>query len=548
MDLPKTIDGNCHVLVFQDYLTKWPLVYPIPDQKAVRIVKLLVEEVVPFFGVPEALLSDRGTNLLSHLMKDVCELLGIQKLNTTAYHPQCDGMVERFNRTLKAMLRKQAATFGSQWDRYLSGVLWAYRNTPHEATGDKPSFLLFGYDCHTPTEAALLPPNPMDRTTVPDYREQLAMSLSTARDLAAECIAKAQKKYKDIYDRKATVSHVRVGDWVLVRFPQEEVGKLRKLSRPWHGPYRVVSRDDPDVTVTPVYPPQDKTIRVHLSRVTPCPNRFPPGFYWYGTRRHSPGRPPKWIQKLLSQDINEPDADQNESDEATAENVPKPELRSITPDCKVESEMETDHGPAADTETQRRDETGRFSLRNHIRAPHRLMMLQPARGRAILKRGVMLRTSTLNYELLLLFILFMIMLLPACYLFVRDTVYVWIIRERETVRVVTSIRSAYLSQGRENQMRKKSLLFIFFLSSSSCSSDMHNSNTIQSMQILYIPNDCSTTEHLPFLVWSSVQATTGELRPRNGPPVCNVLMFVDFCGFGLCIPGLARIVRPHSDY
>ena len=92
------------------------------------------------------------------------------------------------------------------------------------------------------------------------------MSLSTARDLAAECIAKAQKKYKDIYDRKATVSHVRVGDWVLVRFPQEEVGKLRKLSHPWHGPYRVVSRDDPDVTVAPVYPPQDKTIRVHLSR------------------------------------------------------------------------------------------------------------------------------------------------------------------------------------------------------------------------------------------------------------------------------------------
>ena len=58
----------------------------------------------PFFGVPEALLSDRGINLLSHLMLDVCKLLGIKKLNTTAYHPQCDGMVERFNSTLKAMI------------------------------------------------------------------------------------------------------------------------------------------------------------------------------------------------------------------------------------------------------------------------------------------------------------------------------------------------------------------------------------------------------------------------------------------------------------
>ena len=75
---------------------------------------LLVEEVVPLFRVPEALLSDRGANMLSHLMKEVCHLLGVRKLNTTAYHPQCDGMVERFNRTLKGMLKKHAARFGTQ--------------------------------------------------------------------------------------------------------------------------------------------------------------------------------------------------------------------------------------------------------------------------------------------------------------------------------------------------------------------------------------------------------------------------------------------------
>ena len=191
MDLPKTSSGNKHVIVFQDYLSKWPMVYPMPDQKAERIVKLLVEEIVPFFGVPEALLSDRGTNLLSHLMKDVCGLLGIKKLNTTAYHPECDGMVERFNRTLKTMLRKHAAKFGSQWDRYLSGVLWAYRNTPHESTKEKPSYLLFGK-----TEAALLPPHSLEPGGVEDYREELTLSLSAARMLAAESIQRAQKRYK----------------------------------------------------------------------------------------------------------------------------------------------------------------------------------------------------------------------------------------------------------------------------------------------------------------------------------------------------------------
>ena len=49
-------------------------------------------------------------------MMDICKILGIKKLNTTAYHPQCDGAVERFNRTLKTILRKHAARFGSQWE------------------------------------------------------------------------------------------------------------------------------------------------------------------------------------------------------------------------------------------------------------------------------------------------------------------------------------------------------------------------------------------------------------------------------------------------
>ena len=99
------------------------MVFLAPDQKIANITRLLAEEI---FGVPDALLSDRGMNLLSYLMQDVCKLLSVAKLNTMAYHPQCDGMVERLNCTLKSMLRKTCAKFGQQWDRFLSGVLWAY--------------------------------------------------------------------------------------------------------------------------------------------------------------------------------------------------------------------------------------------------------------------------------------------------------------------------------------------------------------------------------------------------------------------------------------
>ena len=191
MELPVTEKGNRYVIVFEDFLTKWPLVFPAPDQKAIRIARLLAEEVLPLFGCPESLLSDRGANLLALVMQDVCQLLGTTKLNTTAYHPQCDGMVERMNRTLKSMLRKHVAKFGSQWDRYLPGILWAYRNTPHESTKEKPSFLLYEVDCRSPTEAALLPTEQLGLTEISDYREELILSLSSARELAVSSIKAA---------------------------------------------------------------------------------------------------------------------------------------------------------------------------------------------------------------------------------------------------------------------------------------------------------------------------------------------------------------------
>lgn len=116
MELPSTDRGNRYILIFQDFLTKWPLVYPMPHQKSLRITELLVNEVIPLLGVPEVLLLDKGANLLSHVMHDVCDLFGIKKLNMTTHYPQCDWMVESFNITLKAMLQTHAATYVSQWD------------------------------------------------------------------------------------------------------------------------------------------------------------------------------------------------------------------------------------------------------------------------------------------------------------------------------------------------------------------------------------------------------------------------------------------------
>ena len=86
-------------------------------------------------------------------------------------------MAERLNRTLKSMLCKHTVKFGNQWDRYLSGVLWAYWNIPHEATKEKLSYLLFGIDCRSPTEAAFLPTEPVEPVDVTEYKEELVLFL-----------------------------------------------------------------------------------------------------------------------------------------------------------------------------------------------------------------------------------------------------------------------------------------------------------------------------------------------------------------------------------
>lgn len=210
MDLPVTERGNRHVVVIQDLFSKWPMVFPVPDQKACRIAQLIAEEIVPLFGVPESLLSDQGTNFLSKLVLDLCKLLGISKLNTTAHHPQCDGAVEWFNRTLKTMLCKQAARYGNQWDTYLAGVLWAYRNTPHTSTGEKPSFLLFGMDLRSPDEAAFMPTLDIQPADTDDYREQLMLILKSARELAVTSIRKAQGRYKKQYDKHTRPASFRM--------------------------------------------------------------------------------------------------------------------------------------------------------------------------------------------------------------------------------------------------------------------------------------------------------------------------------------------------
>ena len=133
--------GMTYAVVFVDYLTKWPEVFATSDQTFPTIARLLVEEVIAHHGVPSELLSDRRTSFLSKLMEDVYKLMGITKTNTTAYHPQTDGLVERFYWTLTDMLAKSIEKNGKDWDRHLLYVLFAYQSSLQQSTGESPFYL-----------------------------------------------------------------------------------------------------------------------------------------------------------------------------------------------------------------------------------------------------------------------------------------------------------------------------------------------------------------------------------------------------------------------
>ena len=148
-------------------------------------------------------------------------------------------------------------------------------------------------------EATLLPPESASSCDIEEYQQELMISLSSARSLAVTSIQEAQKHYKNQYDRGAKVADYRMGDWVFVKFPAEESGKNRKMSRPWRGPFRVIERKDPNLTLVNVYFPQEPKVLVHQLRVCPCPDQLPPGFYWYGKKRKSTGRIPAWLSRLL---------------------------------------------------------------------------------------------------------------------------------------------------------------------------------------------------------------------------------------------------------
>ena len=182
LEVPISTSNNCYLLVVQDYFTKWAEAVPLPDQTAARISAELVK-LFSVYGHPEILHSDQGCNFESTIMAQTLEAFGVTKSRTTAYHPQGDGMVEGFNRSLLQLLRVYVDKH-NEWEQYLPLVLYAYHTATHSSTGCSPFMLMFG---RQPTMPTMLPHNSLSypdhlRATFAELQDLVETNLAAAAD------------------------------------------------------------------------------------------------------------------------------------------------------------------------------------------------------------------------------------------------------------------------------------------------------------------------------------------------------------------------------
>lgn len=266
---PVSEDGNKYILVAMDYFSKWPEAYAIPNMEAKTVARVIVDQWVSRFGVPLQLHSDQGRNFESAVFKDVCEILGIDKTRTTPLHPQSDGMVERFNRTMEEHLSKVVSSHQRDWDRLLPVFLLAYRSAPHDSTSHSPSRIVFGRELRLPCDLLLGSTPDEDRRSSlhsGTYVDELRRTLSEVHASVRDKIAFSSDRMKMHYDIKANSGGFSEGDQVWLFNPKRRRGYCPKLQPDWEGPFVVVTRIN-DLVYRIQKPGSRKPKIVHLHRL-----------------------------------------------------------------------------------------------------------------------------------------------------------------------------------------------------------------------------------------------------------------------------------------
>ena len=240
--LERSKSGNKYVLVICDYATRYPEAIPLRSIEAKKIANELVK-LFSRVGIPKEILTDQGSNFTSKLLKEIYHMLSIRGITTTPYHPQTDGLVERFNGTLKSMIRKFVDEDPRGWDEMLPYLLFAYREVPQESTGFSPFELMYGWKVRGPLDVMkeVWSGSVSGPQNVVSHVVKMRERLASMTDLVRENMEEAQRSQKQWYDKQASTRQFEPGDEVLLLLPSSS----NALEAKWLGPYTVTRKVGP---------------------------------------------------------------------------------------------------------------------------------------------------------------------------------------------------------------------------------------------------------------------------------------------------------------
>ena len=272
LKLDKAAGGYEYLLVLIDHFTRFVQVYPTRNTKGRTAGDKIFNEFIMRFGFPQKLHHDQGSEFENDLFKRLHELSGIQASRTTPYHPQGDGQVERWNRTVINMLKTLPEKLKSKWKDHVHKLVFAYNCTKNDATSFSPFQLLFGRSPRLPIDFMFDLHQNHDDLSHSDYVDSWKKAMNEACVIARNNAKKSAGSGKRSYDKKLYGATLRVGDRVLVRNKSERggTGKLRSY---WEENVHVVVEKKDDripVYVVKAENGTGKERTLHRNLLLPC--------------------------------------------------------------------------------------------------------------------------------------------------------------------------------------------------------------------------------------------------------------------------------------
>ena len=243
--LPETPRGNRFILVVTDHFSRWVELLPVPDQTAVTCARTLLNEVISRYGSPLGMHSDQGKAYESKVFAELCKLLEIKKTRASPRNPKCNGMPERFNKTMIRMIRAYLKGQQTDWDLYLGCLAGAYRATTNATSRLTPNLVVLGREVRIPAEIVHGTGISPLGTEVQSYGEYVSMlrdRMAKAHTVVRKNLGEAAQRQKDHYDSKKVVNTYNAGDLAWYMHELRYEGVSPKLQTPYVGPVLILKR------------------------------------------------------------------------------------------------------------------------------------------------------------------------------------------------------------------------------------------------------------------------------------------------------------------